>query len=195
MLCELIPNGMFTQAMEHPEQLDPVHKFIQQLFPQNCPMDYYNIDRILAEEEKLKVKLPHNIETFGFYINPSLSAIRKDTKAELPLFLVKFLIQNGFCTLAENPLDLVRDDLEAQASLVDLRNRHFFLVNRLLSEPSKLAEFFYERIGSFTSLLLKDGFTEDDVARMSYEEKKLITNSRKSFKEFQDFLQGSDSTL
>lgn len=155
-------------------------------------MDYYSIDRILAEEEKLKVKLPYNVETFGFYINPSLSMIRKDTSTELPFFLVKFLILNGYCMLTEKPLDLVRDDLEAQASLVDLKNRHFFLVNKFLSDPLELSEFFYERVGSFTSLLLKDGFTEDDVARMSYEEKKLIMSSRKTFKAFQDFFQSSD---
>lgn len=156
-------------------------------------MDYYNVDRILAEEEKLKVKLPCSVQTFGFYINPSLSIIKKDTKAELPFFLVKFLILNGFCTLLENPLDPIRDDLEAQASLVDLGNRHFFLVNKFMSEPLRLSEFFYERVGSFMSLLLKEGFTEDDVTKMSYEEKKLIVSSRKSFKEFQDFFQSPNS--
>lgn len=154
-------------------------------------MDYYDIDRIMAEEEKLKVKLPYSVEAFGFYISPSLGAIRKSTKAELPFFLVKLLILNGFCTLAENPMDLVKDDLEAQASLVDLGGRHFFLVNRFLSDSQKLAEFFYERIGSFAGLLLKDGFTEEDVARMSYEEKRLVVNSRRSFREFQSFSQAS----
>lgn len=152
-------------------------------------MDYYSIDRILDEEEKIKVKLPYNIETFGFYISPSLGMIRKGTKAELPFFLVKLLVQNGFCTLTETPLTLVEDDLEAQASLVDLRGKHFFLVNRFLSSPQRLSRFFYERIGSFTSLLLKDGFTEDDVAKMSYEEKKLVVSSRRSFREFQSFSQ------
>lgn len=152
-------------------------------------MDYYSIDRILDEEEKLKVKLSYNIETFGFYISPSLSIIRKGTKAELPFFLVKLLVMNGFCTLTETPLNLVKDDLEAQASLVDLKGRHFFLVNRFLSDPHKLSGFFYERIGSFTGLLLKDGFTEDDVAKMSYEEKRLVVSSRRSFREFQSFSQ------
>ena len=150
-------------------------------------MDYYKLDRILEEEEKIKVKFPCEIENFGIYINPSLTNIKQDVKADIPLFLIKFLIQNEFCTVLEDPYTSIKNDLEAEASIVDLKNRYFYGICKHLIDHEVLSKTFYERMGSYIGLLLKKDFTEDDVMRMSAEEKQLIIISRQEFQRFQDF--------
>jgi len=150
-------------------------------------MDYYKVENILEEEEKVKVAFSYDIDTFGFYINPSLNTIRKNVKADLPLFLIKFIIQNDFCSIVENPFQALKHDLEAEASHVNLKNRHFFSVSKHLADRNKLSELFFERIGSYIGYVLKTDFTEDDVSKLSFGEKRLIIKARKSFRKFQDF--------
>lgn len=151
------------------------------------PMDYFSVDKILAEEEKLKVKFAFNVENFGFYINPSLKDIKINTRADLPFFLVKLLLQNQFCQLVENPMQTLKNDLDAKASIVDLKNRYFYSLNKFFNDESYLTDIFYERIGSFVSLMVKSDFNEEDLSKMSSEEKKIMIVARKKFNEFQNF--------
>lgn len=150
-------------------------------------MDYYCIDSILAEEEKLKVKFASEIDNFGFYLSPAHQSIKKDTKVDLPLFLIKFLLLNEHCSVVEHPLKAVKHDLDAGAALVDLKNRYFYGVNVLIYDRRYLFHVFFERIGSLVTLLPKDDFGEDDVARLSSEEKRIAVRSRRVFAEFENF--------
>lgn len=155
-------------------------------------MNYYKIDRILAEEEKISVKFEKDIENFGFYAGPLQSNVKADTKVDMPLFLVKFLIQNEHCFLVDHPLTkksstLLRNDLEANSSIVDLKNRHFYFVNRNIGEKDFLNRIFFERIGTHIILITKEDFNEDDMSKLSYEEKRIIADSRKKFLEFEEF--------
>ena len=150
-------------------------------------MNYYDLDKILAEEEKLKVKFSHNIENFGFYINPSLQDIKLNTRADLPFFLIKLLLQNQFCTLLENPVLKLKHDLDATSSIVNLKRKYFYSLNKFFNDKSYLSDIFYERIGSFVPLLIKNDFNEDDLEVMSSEERRIIISARKKFKEFQSF--------
>lgn len=150
-------------------------------------MDYYSLDSILEDEEKLEVLFPYDIDTFGMYINPSLTTIRKNVKADVPIFLIKFLLQNEFCTICRNPYEILKNDLEADSSYVNLKNKHFFLTARHIADKKKLVEFFYERIGCFIGLILKSDFCEDDLLKLSFGERKLLIKARKSFRKFEDF--------
>lgn len=150
-------------------------------------MDYYKLEKILEEEEKIKVKFPCEIENFGMFINPSLANIKKEVKVDLSLYLIKFLIQNEFCSVLENPFQKLKNDLEADSSIVDLKNKYFYGVCKNLINKKILSGIFYERVGSFIGLMLKKDFTEDDVMKMSAEEKKILMSSRQEFKRFQDF--------
>lgn len=150
-------------------------------------MDYYNIDSILAHEEKIKVKFPHQIRNFGFYINPTLSAIRSGTHVDVPYFLVDFLLRNEHCVLVDSRVDRLKDDLDAEAGIVDLSDTHFFMLDRNYADCSYLVNIFYERVGAGAKLIVKEDFSEGDLTVMSHCEKKLFIESRRCFKMFQDF--------
>lgn len=158
-------------------------------------MEYYNIDSILAQEEKIMVKLPRDIENFGFYLSPEHATIKKDTKVELPFFLVKFLLKHEYCSIADHPVQNRKDDLDANASLVDLKNEHFYGLGKFLFDHDYLSKVFLERIGTFMTFLAKDDFSEDDLSELSYEERKLILKARKTFIKFQNFYFGKESKL
>jgi hypothetical protein len=150
-------------------------------------MNYYDIDNIIAQEEKLKVKFPYNIKNFGFYINPNTSDIKMDTHVDLPYFLVKFLLENDYCSLVENPLNLIKNELDAAPRKIDLKNRNFYNLNKFINDKVYLSDIFYQRMGSYASLMEKQSFNEDDMAIMSYEEKKIMLSSEKTFKLFKQF--------
>lgn len=150
-------------------------------------MDYYSVDAILAEEDKLKVKLPKDVNNFAFYHGPGQEILKKDTKVDLPFFLIKFLIQNEYCTIIEHPVDAIKNDLDACSHIVNLKNKHFYEVGRFITDRKYLAQVFFERIGSFINILPKEDFSEDDLCNLSYEEKKIILKSRKQYSEFQNF--------
>ncbi|ELA41016.1 uncharacterized protein VICG_01975 [Vittaforma corneae ATCC 50505] len=162
--------------------------FLQQsTLPEAFTMDYYCIDSILAEEEKLKVKFSHEVENFGFYLGPTHSSIKRDAKVDLPFFLIKFLLLNEYCCVVEHPLKTMKHDLDAGAVLVDLKNRYFYTVNMHIYDRKYLFHTFFERIGSLITLLPKGDFSEDDVAKLSSEEKKIIVCSRRVFVEFENY--------
>jgi len=150
-------------------------------------MEYYNIDSILAEEEKLKVKFLHDIDNFGFYISPTHSVIKRETKVDLPFFLVKFLVMNDYCHVVEHPLKAVKFDLDAGAGIVDFRSKYFYSLNMFIYDRKYLSSIFFERIGTFVPILLKEDFNEDDVSKLSSEERKIILSSRRNYVKFEDF--------
>lgn len=150
-------------------------------------MNYYNIDSILAEEEKVKVKFPHQIRHFGFYIGPGVSTIRSDTKIDLPFFLVSFLLKNEHCTIEASRYLQFKDDFAAEASIVNLRDTHFFILESNFENSTEILNIFYERLAACIKLIIKDDFTEEDTVLMSYEERQYTIYCRKWFKMFQDF--------
>ncbi|KAM0679610.1 DNA replication protein [Glugoides intestinalis] len=158
-------------------------------------MDYYNIDLILAQEEKIMVKLPRDVENFGFYLSPEHLTIKKDTNVELPFFLVKFLLQHEYCNITAHPVENRKNDLDANASLVNLNNEHFYGLGKFLFDQEYLSKIFLERIGAFMTFLPKEDFSQDDLTKQSYEERKLILRARKVFVEFQNFYFGKESNL
>lgn len=150
-------------------------------------MEYYSVDSIMADEEKIKVKFPCQIRNFGFYINPTLGAIRGGTRVDVPYFLVAFLLRNEHCVLVDPRVDRLKDDLDAEAGIVDLSGTHFFMLDRHYADRGYLAGIFYERMGAGARLIVKEDFSEDDLALTSHCERRLLIESRRRFKTFQDF--------
>jgi len=150
-------------------------------------MDYYSVDSILADEERIKVKFEHQIDNFGFYINTSLSAIRENTKIDLPFFLLSFLLRNEHCTLVRSQVGALKDDLDADPTIVCLKDTHFFVLNSRFEDPAYLLDVFYERIGTFARTIVKDDFCENDLSLMSYSEGEYLIGCQRNFKRFQDF--------
>ena len=89
-------------------------------------MDYYDPAKILEDEEKIHVQFNHVIENFGFYLNSSTTTISKGVDVKMPLFLVKFLIQNEYCSVMDTTYSKIKYDLEADSSIVDLNQKHFY---------------------------------------------------------------------
>ncbi|KAI5176346.1 hypothetical protein PAEPH01_2278 [Pancytospora epiphaga] len=156
-------------------------------------MDYYSVDSILAAEEKIQVTFRHQIDNFGFYISPSLQSIRANIRADLPFFLVAFLLRNGHCKLATSQLLEIKDDLDADASIVDLSNSHFFVLNSYYENTRYLASVLFERLSIHAALIVKEDFSENDLLIMDYSERAYLIKSRENFKMFQDFFLGASS--
>lgn len=150
-------------------------------------MDYYSIDSILAEEEKLKVKFSVDVENFGFYLSPSHTLIKKEIKVDFPFFLIKFLLINEYCTIVEHPLKHIKFDLDACAGIVDLKNKYFYVINRMTYDKKYIFQIFFERISTFIPLLSKSDFGEEDVSKLSSEEKKIVILARKVFNDFENY--------
>lgn len=150
-------------------------------------MDYYHIDAILADEEKLKVKFKCKIDSFGICSGQNSPIINPGKAIELPFFLISFLLINEHCELINSPLEQLKDELDAHSPIVDMNNSHFYHTNKNLENYKYLANIFYERIGDFIKYLSKEDFSEEDISKLSYVERKYLMKSRKIFKMFQDF--------
>ncbi|KAL6121594.1 hypothetical protein NUSPORA_01460 [Nucleospora cyclopteri] len=163
----------------------------------NSSMNYYNIDSILEDEEYVKI-------TFNDFIRGSklFKSAKSGQKIDLPLFAVKFLLQNDHCKMAEEFDEKLKNDLEADSSIVDLKKTHFYTYSNFLlfninefnmevfSEeiPKNLLDrLFLERMGSFTKILVKEDFSEDDVSHMSYEERRIAVEGRKKYQLFNKY--------
>lgn len=153
----------------------------------NYPMDYYDIDAILADEEKLKVKFNYKIDCFGMFGGQSSQIINPGKAIELPFFLISFLLINEHCELVNSPLEQLKDDLDAHSPIVDLNNSHFYHTSKNPENYKYLGNIFYERIGDFIKYLNKEDFSEEDISKLSYVERKYLIGSRKMYKMFQDF--------
>lgn len=151
------------------------------------PMDYYSADEILATEEKLQVKFDYTIEGFGFYINSVIGDIKPNTRVALPYFLVAFLLEHGHCSLLGSHLARIRDDLDADATLVDLGNTHFMALSSYIEDHNILIPVLYERISKFARSIVKEDFSEDDLAILCHSEKAYMRESRKMYREFQAY--------
>lgn len=150
-------------------------------------MDYYNVDTILADEEKLNVKFDHTIKNFGFYISPSTLDIKKGFKVDLPCFLIKFLLKNDHCSVESCLYFDLENDFAAAASIVNLRDTHFFLVESQFIDTEIILNIFFERLGDFLKYIIKEDFSENDMSLLSYEERKYVIICRKWFKYFENF--------
>lgn len=155
-------------------------------------MDYYDIDDILLHESRMKVEFKHRIFNFGFTASHPSGAIAENRKVDVPYFLIGFLLRNNHCEVCrDTPNTMLIHDMRANASIVDLRTvcpYFFYLYPVILNDRRSLAEFFYERVGEYSKLLLKETFSEDDVWRLDMTERKLIVESRRSFLLFRSFL-------
>ncbi|CAD26002.1 hypothetical protein [Encephalitozoon cuniculi GB-M1] len=154
-------------------------------------MEYYSPDDILLGESRIQVTFKHKIRNFGF-LGPRPKILPENRRVEVPYFLVSFLLRNGHCELGEGFLkESLLEDIRAKPSTVDLRSvcpYFFYLYAMLLGEGAGLPEFFYERVGDYSSLVLKKTFSEDDVWRLDMVERSLVVGSRRRFQRFCAFL-------
>lgn len=156
-------------------------------------MDYYDVDDILLRETRVRVAFRHKIHNFGFLASQSTSVVPENRKVEVPYFLVEFLLRNDHCRLCDDALnDGLLNSMRAKASIVDLRAvcPHFFLLYSRIADRKMLAGFFYERMGDFCRLLLKEAFSEDDVCRLDAGERRLVVESRRQLQRFRMFFVG-----
>lgn len=150
-------------------------------------MDYYDLFCILAEEEKLKVRFNHAVDNFGFFLSPSTSCIHAGTPVEMPFFLVSFLLKNDHCQRVDSRVLLLKDPLDAEASIVSLRDTFFFSIESQFEYSDWVIALFYERMAAHTKLIVKPDFNEEDTRLLSSEERKYIVQSRRWFKMYQDY--------
>ncbi|ADM12579.1 uncharacterized protein Eint_110790 [Encephalitozoon intestinalis ATCC 50506] len=154
-------------------------------------MEYYDPDDILLNETRIQVVFKHKVQNFGF-LGQRSRILPENKKVEVPYFLVAFLLKNDHCKLAEGfPDKSLLEDISAKPGVIDLRSvcpYFFYLHSILLKEEVSLPEFFYERIGDHSSLVLKKAFSEDDVWRLDVIERGLIVRSRRTFQRFHNFL-------
>ncbi|KAG5858995.1 hypothetical protein KMI_09g14220 [Encephalitozoon hellem] len=153
-------------------------------------MEYYSLDDILLDEQRIPVIFKHRIQNFGF-LGSRAKVVPENKKVDAPYFLVGFLLRNGHCELdKEFPDEALLYDIRAKPSAVDLRSvcpYFFYLYSILLREKVFLPEFFYERVGDYSSLVLKREFSEDDVWKLDMIERGLIVCSRRMFQRFYSF--------
>lgn len=153
-------------------------------------MEYYSVEDILLNESKIPVIFKHKIQNFGF-LGTRPKILPENRKVDVPYFLVDFLLRNGHCELDKGFLaESLLSDIKAKPSAVDLRSvcpYFFYLYSALLRDEISLSEFFYERIGDYSPLVLKKAFSEDDVWRLDMAERSLVMHSRKAFQRFYSF--------
>ncbi|KAH9410617.1 hypothetical protein HK407_12g17480 [Ordospora pajunii] len=154
-------------------------------------MVYYDVDDIMLSEQKIPVTFNHTVLNFGLLGSDTCRTIPAGKKVDAPYFLVGFLLRNGHCKMSrEFHSEKVVEDIRAKPSAVDLRSvcpYFFYLHSMLAGSHALLAEFFYERIGDYSPLILKDAFSEDDVWKLEMTERRLIVQARKTFQSFRVF--------
>ncbi|KAM0671750.1 hypothetical protein CWI42_120800 [Ordospora colligata] len=154
-------------------------------------MTYYDIDDIMLNEQKIPITFNHTVLNFGLLGSRACKTISAGKKVDAPYFLVGFLLRNGHCNLSsEFNNEKVMEDIRAKPSAVDLRSvcPYFFYLHSILADSNALlAEFFYERIGDYSPLILKDTFSEDDVWKLEMTERQLIIRARRIFQRFKIF--------
>lgn len=70
-------------------------------FPQDTPMGYYNIDDILADDEKVPCVFNATYPGLGFLEGNPGRPLAKDTKVELPMWLAKLLAMSELLALSD----------------------------------------------------------------------------------------------
>jgi len=105
---------------------------------------YYDIDTILAEEERIPTRFRYDAHQLG-YLDPGSveEDITKDTKVELPLFLAKMLSKKQLVVLSVPKCyeAKFRSNMNADASVMDLhRYPYYYDVGQDLSLLLKEAD-------------------------------------------------------
>ncbi|EDQ31163.1 hypothetical protein EBI_25877 [Enterocytozoon bieneusi H348] len=167
-------------------------------------MEYYNINNFLSDEQYVSIMFNEKIYPTKLYkgINPF-------KKIELPIFLIKFLLENEFCEicakcdnkLIDNLLIFnIKNDLYAQPELVNFQNQYFYTfinaseqisfdtkLNSLNQNTFFINTIFLYRMGYFSKLLVKDNFHEKDLEYLSFEEYNIILNARYMYQRYQKY--------
>lgn len=151
-------------------------------------MDYYDVESILADEERLKVAFNHDVHNFGFFMSGTTERIPKDTPVSFPVYLIAFLYKNGHCKLVDSPTVEYKDDFDVEPAAVNLKNSYFFRMMVHFESTEWLANLFYSRISTYIRRATKENLTEDDINMLSMEERNCLVSSRKTFQEYQKYL-------
>jgi len=149
-------------------------------------MEYYNVHAILVEEEKIKVSFPCEMESISHFIRHPRMPLPPETPVEVPYYLASFLLQNDRCTRIDFPVNLLRDDLMADAYIVDLHNTHFFALNGLMGDREFLAEIFFSRISVYANFIVNDSHVKEEGI-MSVCEKRWFNKAKSTYDEFKRF--------
>ncbi|ORD94054.1 hypothetical protein ECANGB1_1208 [Enterospora canceri] len=152
----------------------------------NTSMAYYNIDNFMEDEQVASVVFSEDIMGTKLY-----KVVKKNKKTEMHIFAVRFLIENEFCKIHRSEEDIgefsrLKNDLDAQADIVDLKNEIFYaFITAQKSDSENSSEFlsstFLKRMGRFAKLLVKENFGENEISHLSYEERKIIIQARKAY--------------
>ncbi|ORD99092.1 hypothetical protein A0H76_1420 [Hepatospora eriocheir] len=148
----------------------------------NLLPNHLNINKILEREALIEVEFNENIRPTKLYTN-----IIDGFKGHFPISVVDFFIRNEHCKPIENDFKSMKEELNADSHIVNLRNECFYtksLLNGLDNNPEELKSIFFERMCHFSKLLLKSDFTEDDMLILSAEEKNIILRSKQAFNKF-----------
>ncbi len=139
--------------------------------------DYFRIDRIMGDEEMITVSFVERLRGCRLY-----QKMNRDGKVSLPVFATKYLRENDLCDIIDDDLMQLKNDLEAESPIVNFRSSYFYNTNFLI-ENSYLEKIFWERIGKFSKILLKEDFSMNVVNIMSAEERRLIIGARRKLQE------------
>lgn len=153
-------------------------------------MDYYSIDKILAEETKIKIKFKHKIHHFGFFVNDLYTDIKENLNVDIPLYISIFFLKNKHCVLCNDIIsENTKNDLQANSSLVNLNSisSFFYDLVSIFYEPEYVNSIFLYRICAFYTLIMKERLDEDDIFLMDSIEKKIVIAARINYLKYRKY--------
>ena len=141
--------------------------------------DYWNLDNILASEQKVKVNLTEGIEEYGHLGEESKDNLEEGDKLEMPLWLAKLLYSADKLDIATPKFfgKSFRDTLIADPTIINLQDKstYFYEVSLFLSEV--LGE---EQINNIIPVIHKT-FVERYTMISDYAEGKSVSQNMSSF--------------
>lgn len=144
-------------------------------------MDYYSVDKILADEVKIKIKIKSKIHHFGFFIDDLNNDINENLSVDIPLYISLFFLKNKHCILCNDILsEDFKNDLRSNSSIVNLTSvcSYFYNFVSIFYEQEYVNNIFFNRICKFYTLIMKEKLEEEDIFLMDNIEKNIIIRAR-----------------
>lgn len=143
-------------------------------------MEYFDLDSIQAEENTIDCKFPYKI-SFGAVVTGA-DTIPANKYVRIPIFALKYIYQNGHCSIKSHILT-IENDLRADSrkNVLLATDPYFYRVAVFLHADKSLFwnTVYLERMNSFIGQL-----DTVDLNEMDLDEKRTIKNTILKLKEF-----------
>ncbi|GAQ78162.1 hypothetical protein KFL_000090080 [Klebsormidium nitens] len=172
--------------------------------------DYFDLEAILAEEERVPVLFLTSVTGVGRALDPSCDDddLAEGVKVDLPQWLTKGQLSEKRFVEVRTPKcfnERVKKDIQADPGVVNLRERSAFFyafgrsLCRILDNNAELADFLLITFrGRYKDLLLQSHFAPDEDVQalkriMTREEIRIFEAGRQSMQSFTQWRQRKDS--